>query len=110
MTVQNQGCYLAVWVQYWSIFDLQLYTVCYRTCMNLYEVLYRFLQLAVWIPVQIGLHEAAALRPWMLVPEPLVALVVEERLTYIGVSKTNDHSRGLTVPVQKTEQVSTKVK
>ncbi|CAL6022369.1 Ceramide_synthetase [Hexamita inflata] len=39
----KQGCYLAVWVQYWSIFDLQLYTVCYRTCMNLYEVLYRFL-------------------------------------------------------------------
>ncbi|CAL6016619.1 Hypothetical_protein [Hexamita inflata] len=41
--VRKQGCYLAVWVQYWSIFDLQLYTVCYRTCMNLYEVLYRFL-------------------------------------------------------------------
>ncbi|CAL5990718.1 Hypothetical_protein [Hexamita inflata] len=28
----------------------------------------------------------------------------------IGVSKTNDHSRGLTVPVQKTELVQTKVK
>ncbi|CAL6003550.1 Hypothetical_protein [Hexamita inflata] len=32
------------------------------------------------------------------------------RLTYIGVSKTNDHSRELTVPVQKTELVQTKVK
>ncbi|CAL6030591.1 Hypothetical_protein [Hexamita inflata] len=30
--------------------------------------------------------------------------------TYIGVSKTNDHSRELTVPVQKTELVQTKVK
>ncbi|CAL6004767.1 Hypothetical_protein [Hexamita inflata] len=47
------------------------------------------------IPVQIGLHEAAALRPWMLVPESLVALAAEVRLTYIGVSKTNDHSREL---------------
>ncbi|CAL5972566.1 Hypothetical_protein [Hexamita inflata] len=65
---------------------------------------------AGWIPVQIGLHEAAALRPWMLVPESLVALAAEVRLTYIGVSKTNDHSRGLTVPVQKTELVQTKVK
>ncbi|CAL6105015.1 Hypothetical_protein [Hexamita inflata] len=55
------------------------------------------------IPVQIGLHEAAALRPWMLVPESLVALAAEVRLTYIGVSKINDHSRQLTVPVQKTE-------
>ncbi|CAL6062544.1 Hypothetical_protein [Hexamita inflata] len=63
-----------------------------------------------WIPVQIGLHEAAALRPWMLVPESLVALAAEVRLTYIGVSKTNDHSRELTVPVQKTELVQTKVK
>ncbi|CAL6093334.1 Hypothetical_protein [Hexamita inflata] len=62
-----------------------------------------------WIPVQVGLHEAAALRPWMLVPESLVALAAE-RLTYIGVSKTNDHSRELTVPVQKTELVQTKVK
>ncbi|CAL6013940.1 Hypothetical_protein [Hexamita inflata] len=62
------------------------------------------------IPVQIGLHEAAALRPWMLVPESLVALAAEVRLTYIGVSKTNDHSRELTVPVQKTELVQTKVK
>ncbi|CAL5988182.1 Hypothetical_protein [Hexamita inflata] len=42
------------------------------------------------------------LRPWMLVPAV--------RLTYICVSKTNDHSRELTVPVQKTEQVQTKVK
>ncbi|CAL6116889.1 Hypothetical_protein [Hexamita inflata] len=56
------------------------------------------------------LHKAAALRPWMLVPEPLVALAAEVRLTYIGVSKTNDHSRELTVPVQKTELVQTKVK
>ncbi|CAL6039377.1 Hypothetical_protein [Hexamita inflata] len=56
------------------------------------------------------LHEAAALRPWMLVPEFLVALAAEVRLTYIGVSKTNDHSRELTVPVQKTELVQTKVK
>ncbi|CAL5985088.1 Hypothetical_protein [Hexamita inflata] len=63
-----------------------------------------------WIPVQIGLHEAAALRPWMLVPESLVALAAEVRLTYIGVSKTNDHSRELTVLVQKTELVQTKVK
>ncbi|CAL5991955.1 Hypothetical_protein [Hexamita inflata] len=63
-----------------------------------------------WIPVQIGLHEAAALRPWILVPESLVALAAEVRLTYIGVSKTNDHSRELTVPVQKTELVQTKVK
>ncbi|CAL6062664.1 Hypothetical_protein [Hexamita inflata] len=63
-----------------------------------------------WIPVQIGLHEAAALRPWMHVPESLVALAAEVRLTYIGVSKTNDHSRELTVPVQKTELVQTKVK
>ncbi|CAL6000281.1 Hypothetical_protein [Hexamita inflata] len=63
-----------------------------------------------WIPVQIGLHEAAALRPWMLVPESLVALAAEVHLTYIGVSKTNDHSRELTVPVQKTELVQTKVK
>ncbi|CAL6015725.1 Hypothetical_protein [Hexamita inflata] len=62
------------------------------------------------IPVQIGLHEAAALRPWMLVPESLVTLTAEVRLTYIGVSKTNDHSRELTVPVQKTELVQTKVK
>ncbi|CAL6113173.1 Hypothetical_protein [Hexamita inflata] len=62
------------------------------------------------VPVQIGLHEAAALRPWMLVPESLVALAAEVRLTYIGVSKTNDHSRELTVPVQKTELVQTKVK
>ncbi|CAL5988828.1 Hypothetical_protein [Hexamita inflata] len=45
------------------------------------------------IPVQISLHEAAALRPWMLVPEALVALAAEVRLTYTGVSKTNDHSR-----------------
>ncbi|CAL5995441.1 Hypothetical_protein [Hexamita inflata] len=37
--------------------------------------------------VQIGLQEAAALRPWMLVPESLVALAVEVRLTYICVSK-----------------------
>ncbi|CAL6082906.1 Hypothetical_protein [Hexamita inflata] len=63
-----------------------------------------------WIPVQIGSHEAAALRPWMLVPESLVALAAEVRLTYIGVSKTNDHSHELTVPVQKTELVQTKVK
>ncbi|CAL6011369.1 Hypothetical_protein [Hexamita inflata] len=63
-----------------------------------------------WIPVQIGLHEAAALRPWMLVPESLVVLAAEVRLTYIGVSKTNDHSHELTVPVQKTELVQTKVK
>ncbi|CAL6013950.1 Hypothetical_protein [Hexamita inflata] len=48
--------------------------------------------------------------PWMLVPESLVALAAEVRLTYIGVSKTNDHSRELTVPVQKTELVQTKVK
>ncbi|CAL6082204.1 Hypothetical_protein [Hexamita inflata] len=59
---------------------------------------------------QIGSHEAAVLRPWMLVPESLVALAAEARLTYIGVSKTNDHSRELTVPVQKTELVQTKVK
>ncbi|CAL6083046.1 Hypothetical_protein [Hexamita inflata] len=51
-----------------------------------------------------------ALRPWILVPELLVALAAEVRLTYIGVSKTNDHSRELTVPVQKTELVQTKVK
>ncbi|CAL6030010.1 Hypothetical_protein [Hexamita inflata] len=57
-----------------------------------------------------SVHEAAALRPWMLVPESLVALAAEVRLTYIGVSKTNDHSRELTVPVQKTELVQTKVK
>ncbi|CAL6045800.1 Hypothetical_protein [Hexamita inflata] len=38
------------------------------------------------------------------------ALAAEVRLTYIGVSKTNDHSRELTVPVQKTELVQTKVK
>ncbi|CAL6070666.1 Hypothetical_protein [Hexamita inflata] len=31
-------------------------------------------------------------------------------LTYIGVFKTNDHSRELTVPVQRTELVQTKVK
>ncbi|CAL6030409.1 Hypothetical_protein [Hexamita inflata] len=43
-----------------------------------------------WIPVQIGSHEAAALRPWVLVPESLVALAAEVRLTYIGVSKTNE--------------------
>ncbi|CAL5999204.1 Hypothetical_protein [Hexamita inflata] len=61
-----------------------------------------------WISVYIGSHEAAASRPWMLVPESLVALAAEARLTYIGVSKTNDHSRGL--PVQKTELVQTKVK
>ncbi|CAL6048135.1 Hypothetical_protein [Hexamita inflata] len=63
-----------------------------------------------WIPVKIGLHEAAAQRPWMLVPESLVALAAEVRLTYIGVSKTNDHSCELTVPVQQTELVQTKVK
>ena len=40
----------------------------------------------------------------MLVPESLVALAAEVRLTYIGVSKTN-HSRELTVLVQKTELV-----
>ncbi|CAL6031352.1 Conserved_hypothetical protein [Hexamita inflata] len=62
-----------------------------------------------WIPVQIGLHEAAALRPWMLVPESLVALAAEVRLTYIGVSKTNDHSHELTVPVQKTNQYKRKL-
>ncbi|CAL5985112.1 Hypothetical_protein [Hexamita inflata] len=50
-----------------------------------------------WIPVQIGLHEVAALRPWMPVPESLVALAAEVRLTYIGVSKTNDHLREFTV-------------
>ncbi|CAL6048619.1 Hypothetical_protein [Hexamita inflata] len=44
--------------------------------------------------------------PWMFITESLFALV---RLTYIGVSKTNDHSRELTVPVQKTELVQTKV-
>ncbi|CAL5970177.1 Conserved_hypothetical protein [Hexamita inflata] len=32
----------------------------------------------------------------MFVPESLVALAAEVRLTYIGVSKTNDHSRELT--------------
>ncbi|CAL5979070.1 Hypothetical_protein [Hexamita inflata] len=63
-----------------------------------------------WITDQIGLHEAAALRPWMLVPKSLAALAAEVRLTYIDVSKTNDHSRELTVPVQKTELVQTKVK
>ncbi|CAL6032966.1 Hypothetical_protein [Hexamita inflata] len=63
-----------------------------------------------WIPVQIGLHEAAALRPWKFVPESLVALVAEVHLTYIGVSKINDHSHELPVPVQKTELVQTKVK
>ncbi|CAL6025498.1 Hypothetical_protein [Hexamita inflata] len=64
-----------------------------------------------WIPVQIGLHEAAALRAWTLVPESLVALAAEVRLLLsIAVSKTNDHLRGLTVPVQKTELVQTKVK
>ncbi|CAL6024951.1 Hypothetical_protein [Hexamita inflata] len=56
------------------------------------------------------LARSSRLRPWMLVPESLVALVAEVRLTYIGVSKTNDHSRELTVPVQKTELVQTKVK
>ncbi|CAL6054355.1 Hypothetical_protein [Hexamita inflata] len=40
----------------------------------------------------------------------LVALAAEVRLTYIDVYKTNDHSRELTVPVQKTELVLTKVK
>ncbi|CAL6105803.1 Hypothetical_protein [Hexamita inflata] len=50
-----------------------------------------------WIPVQIGLHEALVLRPWMLIPKLLVALIAEVRLTYISASKTNDHSRGLTV-------------
>ncbi|CAL6088199.1 Hypothetical_protein [Hexamita inflata] len=44
---------------------------------------------------------------WMRVPESLVALAAEVRLTYIGVSKTNDRSRELTVPVQKTELVQT---
>ncbi|CAL6055220.1 Hypothetical_protein [Hexamita inflata] len=43
------------------------------------------------------LHKAVELRLWMLVPESLATLVAEVRLTYIGVSKTNDHSRGLTV-------------
>ncbi|CAL6062155.1 Hypothetical_protein [Hexamita inflata] len=42
-----------------------------------------------WIPVQIGLHEAAALRPWMLVPEQLVALVAGVRLTYIMIIHVN---------------------
>ncbi|CAL6074981.1 Hypothetical_protein [Hexamita inflata] len=32
-----------------------------------------------WIPVQIGLHEAAALRPWMIVPESLLVLTVNVR-------------------------------
>ncbi|CAL6017064.1 Hypothetical_protein [Hexamita inflata] len=41
---------------------------------------------------------------------PSHRLAAEVRLTYIGVSKTNDHSRELTVPVQKTELVQTKVK
>ncbi|CAL6035017.1 Hypothetical_protein [Hexamita inflata] len=40
-----------------------------------------------WISVYIDLHEAAALRPWMLVPESLVALAAEVRLTYISVSQ-----------------------
>ncbi|CAL6042567.1 Hypothetical_protein [Hexamita inflata] len=48
--------------------------------------------------------------PWMLVPEQLVALVAEVRLKYIDVSKTNNHSSELTVPVQKTEPAQTKVK
>ncbi|CAL5976514.1 Hypothetical_protein [Hexamita inflata] len=55
-------------------------------------------------------RSACTKQPWMLVPESLVALAAEVRLTYIGVSKTNDHSRELTVPVQKTELVQTKVK
>ncbi|CAL5974810.1 Hypothetical_protein [Hexamita inflata] len=57
--------------------------------------------------IQIGLHEAAALR---CLPESLVALAAEVCLTQIGVSNTNDHSRELTVLVQKTELVQTKVK
>ncbi|CAL6035297.1 Hypothetical_protein [Hexamita inflata] len=64
----------------------------------------------MWIPVYIGLHKVAALRTWMIVPKSLVALTAEVRLTYIGVSKTNVHSRGLTVPVKKTELVQTIVK
>ncbi|CAL5979877.1 Hypothetical_protein [Hexamita inflata] len=55
-------------------------------------------------------RSACTKQPWMLVHESLVALAAEVRLTYIGVSKTNDHSRELTVPVQKTELVQTKVK
>ncbi|CAL6082435.1 Hypothetical_protein [Hexamita inflata] len=47
--------------------------------------------------------------PWMLVPESLVALLRRCAQLY-SVSKTNDHSRELTVPVQKTELVQTKVK
>ncbi|CAL6045790.1 Hypothetical_protein [Hexamita inflata] len=34
---------------------------------------------------------------WMLITKSVVALAAEVRLTYIGVSKTNDHSRELTV-------------
>ncbi|CAL6044323.1 Hypothetical_protein [Hexamita inflata] len=40
--------------------------------------------------------------PWMFVPESLVAFVAEVRLTYIGVSKTNEHQRELTVPEDRT--------
>ncbi|CAL5989735.1 Hypothetical_protein [Hexamita inflata] len=64
-----------------------------------------------WIHSRIDrLAQSSSLRPWMLVPESLVALAAEVCLTYIGVSKTDDHSRELTVPVQKTELVQTKVK
>ncbi|CAL6106943.1 Hypothetical_protein [Hexamita inflata] len=42
-------------------------------------------------------RSACTKQPRMLVHESLVALAAEVRLTYKGVSKTNDHSRGLTV-------------
>ncbi|CAL5971125.1 Hypothetical_protein [Hexamita inflata] len=56
-------------------------------------------------------------RRWIriFVPELLVALAAEVRLTYIdtltyiSVSKTNDHSRELKVPVQKNLSISVTV-
>ncbi|CAL6093066.1 Hypothetical_protein [Hexamita inflata] len=68
---------------------------------------------SIWLtqvdPVQIGLHEAAALRPWMLVPESLVTLAAEVRLTYIGVSKTNDHRVNLQFLYRRPNQYKRKL-
>ncbi|CAL6056855.1 Hypothetical_protein [Hexamita inflata] len=47
--------------------------------------------------------------PWMLVPESLVALAAEVRLTYIGVSKNNDHSRNLQFLYRRPNQYKRKL-
>ncbi|CAL6063202.1 Hypothetical_protein [Hexamita inflata] len=57
------------------------------------------------IPVQIGLHEAAALRPWMLVPELLALYQVncKQYKCYINAQFKRRPSDCVQVPTSKTK-------